>query len=119
MIDLATFKDLGGTPVGAFAPKPTSLTEGQVEASTALWTSVDGLTSLGVWECTPGRFTADRTKSAEYCHIISGTATVRNADGTGSRDIGPGDLLVLPIGWQGEWTVHAHIKKLYVMQAFA
>ncbi|WP_294610374.1 cupin domain-containing protein [uncultured Roseovarius sp.] len=119
MISLETFKDLAALPVENFAPKPTTLTEGQLEASAPLWTSKDRLTKIGVWECTPGDFTADRSTVAEFCHIISGRATVRNHDGSGARDIGPGDLLVLPAGWKGEWTIHSHIRKLFVLQANA
>ena len=117
MIDLKTFADLASVHVGAFAAKPTTLTDGQCEASTKLWGSEDGKTSIGVWECTPGRFTADRSKAAEYCHILSGSATVTNQDGGGDRRIGPGDLLVLPIGWKGEWVIHAHMRKLYFINA--
>jgi len=117
MIDLLTFADLASTPPGDFAAKPTTLTDGQVEASALLWMSADGSTKIGVWECTPGRFTADRTAAGEYCHILSGRATVTNADGSGSREIGPGDLLVLPQGWTGEWTIHDHLRKLFVIDA--
>jgi hypothetical protein len=117
MINLQTFADLASIPLGDFAAKPTTLTEGQVEASTLLWEATDGMTKIGVWECTPGRFTADRTAAGEYCHILSGRATVTNADGTGSRDIGPGDLLVLPQGWTGEWLIHEHMRKLFVIDA--
>ncbi len=119
MIDLKTFKDLAAIPVDSFAPKPTSLTEGQLEAGLQLWASEDGLTKIGIWECTPGHFTADRSTVAEYCHIISGRASLRNHDGSGARDLGPGDLLVLPVGWKGEWTIHDHVRKLYVLQANA
>lgn len=119
MIDLETFGDLAAIPLADFRPKPTTLTEGQQEAAKELWSSADGRTSIGVWECTPGRFTADRSKAGEYCHIIAGRATVRNSDGTGSRDIGPGDLLVLPQGWTGEWEIHDHMRKLYVISASA
>ena len=115
MIDLKTFENLADQPLGDFAAKPTTLTEGQQEASSLLWTSADGHTKIGVWECTPGHFTADRTAAGEYCHIISGTATVTNADGSGSRDIGPGDLLVLPQGWTGEWVLHEPMRKLFVI----
>lgn len=117
MIDLQSFTDLASAPLGAFAVKPTTLTEGQCEASARLWTSPDGRTSIGVWECTPGRFTADRGKTAEYCHIISGSATVSNQDGSVVRRIGPGDLLVLPLGWMGEWVIHTQMRKLYVLNA--
>ncbi len=91
MIDLKTFENLAGVDVGEFALKPTSLTEGQKEASVDLWTSADGYTHIGVWECTPGRF------------------------GSGTREVGPGDLLVLPRGWTGEWVILEHIRKLYVI----
>ena len=117
MVSLEAFGDLSATPVGEFKPKPTTLTEGQTEAVSILWSSADESTSIGVWECTPGRFTADRTAAGEYCHIISGKATVQNSDGTGSRDIGAGDLLVLPQGWTGEWTIHEHMRKLFVIDA--
>ncbi|TYC56091.1 DUF861 domain-containing protein [Rhodobacterales bacterium] len=117
MINLLTFADLAGQPLGDFADKPTTLTEGQKEASSLLWTSADGHTKIGVWECTPGKFTADRTKAGEYCHILSGRASVTNADGGGTREIGPGDLLVLPQGWTGEWVIHEHMRKLFVIDA--
>lgn len=117
MINLSTFTDLAAVDVGAFSPKPTSVTEGQIEASVSLWESEDGKTKIGVWECTPGQFTADRSASAEYCHILSGAATVSNKDGEIVRDIKAGDLLVLPIGWKGEWVIHEHMRKLYMMVA--
>lgn len=114
MISLETFNALKNQPVGEFAPKPTSLT-GQTEAATDLWISEDGATEIGVWECTEGRFTADRSAGAEYCHILSGRARVTNADGSGSREIGPGDLLILPKGWKGEWEIIEHVRKLFVI----
>ena len=117
MIDLETFGDLAGVALGPFKPKPTTLTEGQEEAAAQLWASPDGRTSIGVWECTPGHFTADRTAAGEYCHIISGRASVSNTDGSRTREIGPGVLLVLPQGWTGEWIIHEHMRKLYVISA--
>lgn len=117
MIDLKVFADLANQALGSFADKPTSLTAGQQEASSVLWTSADGHTTIGVWECMPGHFTADRTKAGEYCHILSGRASVTNGDGSGTKDIGPGDLLVLPQGWTGEWVIHEHIRKLFVIDA--
>ncbi|NVK34860.1 MAG: DUF861 domain-containing protein [Rhodobacteraceae bacterium] len=117
MIDLLVFKDLAAQALGPFGDKPTTLTEGQQEAATILWTSADETTKLGVWECTPGHFTADRTKGGEYCHIIAGRASVTNADGNGTKEVGPGDLLVLPQGWTGEWIVHEPMRKLFVIDA--
>ncbi|MDF1608537.1 cupin domain-containing protein [Hoeflea sp. YIM 152468] len=115
MINFDSFGDLSSLDLGDFAPKPTSFTDGQVEAAKQLWASEDGASKVGVWECTPGRFSADRTQSSEICHILSGTATVVSSQGGDERQIGPGDLLVLPLGWQGEWTIHQKLRKTYVI----
>ena len=29
---------------------------------------------------------------------------------------GPGEVLVLPIGWSGEWTIHEKTRKLYFIK---
>jgi hypothetical protein len=117
MIGLETFADLANTALGEFKDKPTTLTEGQKEAATMLWTSADGHCKIGIWECQPGHFTADRTAAGEYCHIIAGRASVTNADGGGTREVEAGDLLVLPQGWTGEWVIHEHMRKLFVIDA--
>lgn len=115
MIDLNSFGDLLALDLGDFAPKPTTFTEGQVEAAKQIWASENGITKMGVWECTPGRFSADRTKSSEICHVLSGSATVKGKHGGDKRRIGPGDVLVLPLGWEGEWTIHEQLRKTYVL----
>ena len=81
MINLEVFGDLAEIPAGDYKPKPTTLTPGQEEALHPLWMSIDGLTKVGIWDCTPGRFTADRSAMAELCHVLSGSATVTNRDG--------------------------------------
>ena len=117
MIDLKTFQKLNSVVLGNFKPKPTSISENQEEAAVQLWVSEDGKTKIGVWECTQGEFTADRSKEAEYCHILSGSASVQNHNDSHSRNLGSGDLLVLPIGWKGSWIIHEHLRKLYVLQS--
>ena len=42
MTDHKVFKKLAGLELDGFKDKPTSLTEGQQEASSILWTSADG-----------------------------------------------------------------------------
>ena len=116
LIDLSTFHDLAKTDIGAFSPKPTSIEGDQVEAVRSLFQSPDGTVDIGIWECTPGRFTADRTGSSEICHIISGRVEVSRADGE-ARELGPGDLLVLPRGWKGEWRIRETTRKLYMIQS--
>ena len=114
MIHVENFGDLLSRDIGAFAPKPTSFVGDQQEASVVLWTSPDGRMETGIWECTPGRFTADRTKIAEICHILTGRVSLHDEDGT-SRDIGAGEMFVLPLGWRGEWTIHERTRKIYTM----
>lgn len=114
MISFENFGDLLGLNLGAAAPKPTAIGGDPQEASVSLWKSPDGKMQTGVWECTPGRFTADRSQQSEICHILTGRVTLHNGDGT-SRDIGAGEMFVLPLGWRGEWTIHEKTRKIYTM----
>lgn len=118
MIDFLAISDLAGLDLGEDAPKPTSIEGAQREASRELWRSGDGLMRIGVWECTPGRFTANRDTASETCHLIAGRVTLHGPDGQ-SRELVAGDMLVLPRGWQGEWTIHERTRKLYVLHADA
>ncbi|MCJ7995624.1 DUF861 domain-containing protein [Rhizobium cremeum] len=112
MISFENFGDLLNLDIGTFSPKPTSIEGDQQEAAMALWTSPDGKLETGIWECTPGRFTADRSRNSEICHLLSGSVTLHNGDGTEQR-IGAGEMFVLPIGWRGEWTIHEQTRKIY------
>ena len=116
MIQLKTFEKFGNIELKDFAPKPTTKTSGQVEASHILWASDDDMTKIGIWECSEGSFTADRTTAAEFCHILYGKASVINHDGSGERKLSAGDLLVLPKGWKGEWNIYETVKKLFIIQ---
>ena len=107
--------DLSAVDIGEFLPKPTSTT-GQKEGSSVLWKSADGRLEIGIWECTEGHFTAFREVASEKCHIISGRVTIK--DDKLARDLGPGDFLVMPLGWRGEWTVHQRVRKLYILDRF-
>jgi uncharacterized cupin superfamily protein len=114
MIDLSAFQALANVPLGPFGAKPTSIEGNQQEASRVLWTSADERISIGIWECTPGRFTADRTKASEFCHLISGRIEMTHADGR-TVQLGAGDAINLPLGWTGEWRVLEQVRKLYVI----
>ena len=114
MIPLSAFGECATMDIGALVPKPTSFEGDQHEGTAKLWQSADGATRVGVWECTPGRFTADRTAMAELCHILWGRVTLHDADGT-TRDFGPGEMFVLPKGWTGAWTIHEQTRKIYIL----
>ena len=116
MISFENFGALLSLDIGAFAAKPTSIAGEQQEATLPLWTSPNGQMETGIWECTPGRFTADRSQHAEICHLLTGRVTLHNGDGT-EQEIGAGEMFVLPLGWRGEWTIHEQTRKIYTMVA--
>ena len=116
MIDLSVFTNLANIDLGALSDKPTALTPGQKEGATSLWVSPDGKLDIGVWECTPGRFTADRSASSEFCYFLSGKVIMIKLDGE-RYELGQGDAIMLPLGWKGEWEVVEHVRKIYVLQS--
>ena len=106
-------KDALTAAIGDFLPKPTSLSEGQVEASSSIWTSGDQKNDAGIWEASPGTFTARRDGYHEICQILSGRATIE-ATGEEPFEIAAGDTFVMPAGWTGTWHVHETMRKVYV-----
>jgi uncharacterized cupin superfamily protein len=102
------------THVGDFRPKPTALDSAPQEALRTVWASPDGLTQTGVWECTPGSFTATRDGYHEICQILTGRATIVAGSGE-VVEVSGGDTLVTPAGWRGTWTVHETLRKQYVI----
>jgi uncharacterized cupin superfamily protein len=114
MIDLTCMTGLSQMDLGPFAAKPTSVEGDQIEASVTLATSADGRTEIGVWECSEGRFTADRRASSEFCHFIAGEVEMTHTDGRKQR-LRAGDAVNLPLGWTGEWRVIQRVRKLYVI----
>ncbi len=106
--------DLASIELGEPRPKPTRVTEDQVEASRILWTSPDERVQIGVWESSPGTFTATRDGYSEVAHIISGRFTL--VPDVGARtDHGPGDLVVTNEGWSGSWEIHETVRKLFII----
>jgi|SRR5690625_5279433 len=94
--------------MGEFKAKPTAITEGQVEASTVIWEA--GGVVTGLWECTEGVFTASRDGYTEICTILSGRCKI-NADGEEAKEYGPGDVVVMPSGWKGQWEIIERVRK--------
>jgi uncharacterized protein len=99
--------------LGAAAAKPTALTPGLMEAATSLWEQQGRGVDVGVWECTPGVFTARRDGYTEVCQLLSGRVTI-TVDGGEPVTLTAGDTLVMPSGWVGTWDVHETVRKVYV-----
>lgn len=86
------------------------------EAATRGWKLLDqeGRPAVGVWECTPGSWSVTDRQDTETSVIVSGRARVTDADGT-AHDLGPGDVLVLPLGWSGTWEILEPTRKVYIV----
>ena len=91
--------------------KPTTLT-GQMESLLTVFTGSDGKSTMGVWECEPGTFTAFRDGFDETCVVVAGRATVTGDDGVVVEGE-PGTILLTPKGWRGTWVVHETVRKIY------
>ena len=96
--------------LGPHAPKPTALTEGLTEVSASTWSN--GRIDTGLWECTPGDFTAERNGYTEICTILSGSVTLE-VEGQQPERLQAGDVFVMPSGWKGVWHVHETLRKHY------
>lgn len=116
MIDLSVFSAIAGIDLGAMQDKPTTLSPGQQEVATSLWSSEDGSLDIGLWECTPGQFTADRSMTSEFCYFLAGKIVMTHLDGT-KNTLGAGDAIMLPRGWKGTWEIVETCRKIYVIHA--
>jgi uncharacterized protein len=110
----ARVETAGALDLGSPTPKLTTLSPGQAEAFRTLWEGHGSAVSVGVWECSPGRFTAVRDDHHEICIILQGSGLLE-PDGQPSISIKPGDVIVLPLGWSGTWEVEETIRKVYVL----
>lgn len=111
---IALLRAAAQAPLGSPEPKPTALTPGLVEASMSVWDSADGRTNVGVWECSPGSFTARRDGYTEVCQLLEGRVTI-DTEGGESVTLTAGDTMVMPDGWVGVWHVHEPLRKTYVI----
>lgn len=77
-----------------------------------VWVSDDKRVGTGIWECDAGRFRARFADRGEFIQIVSGRMTCTAADGA-VVELGAGDAMTFPPGWEGEWHVHEPLRKLY------
>ena len=116
MVNATVMSDATTVSPGTSTPKATSTTPGQTEVSLRLWEG-KGIRT-GIWEVSPGTFNSTRDGYNEICQILSGSATITEADGN-SFDVAAGSLFVTPAGWEGTWTVHETLRKMWVVHDIA
>ena len=113
MVKATVMSDATTANPGEHKSKETSITPGRPRCPWVFGPGTDFRT--GIWEVTPGTFKSTRPGYDEICQILSGTATITEPDGT-SFDIGPGSLFVTPAGWEGTWTIHETLRKMWVVK---
>lgn len=109
--DFFALSQAGTVELGPFLAKATATTPDVSEASLVLSSAAEA--EVGVWECTPGTFTARRDGYTEICQFLSGRVTVETTGGP-SVTLSAGDTLVMPAGWEGTWHVHETVRKTYI-----
>ncbi|WP_308797767.1 cupin domain-containing protein [Agromyces silvae] len=84
-----------------------------MESTLALWTQRGGTVRSGTWECTPGSIHVRREGFDEFAVILAGRGVLESEDGE-RYEHRAGDVLVIPDGFRGTWTVIEPIRKLSV-----
>jgi uncharacterized cupin superfamily protein len=120
MVTTVLMRNAPAHAIELFTPKPTAVTPGVVEGSVDLWTgeagreSGAGTVETGIWEASPGSFTATRDGHHEICYLLSGRVTLTET-GEAPIELRAGDLFVTPAGWTGVWQVHETLRKVFVV----
>ena len=72
-----------------------------------------GIDSMGIWECSPGRW--KRTiMEEEFAHFITGSARFVPERGE-PIDIRAGDTIWFPRNSRGVWEISENVRKVYVI----
>jgi uncharacterized protein len=95
-----------GTPT----PRQPAIEGDPDEATTELW--AHNRLEVGIWEATPGVFSATREGYDEVFLCLSGRATMTTTDGL-KFDLTPGSVLLTPNGFRGTWHVTETFRKAY------
>lgn len=76
--------------------------------------AADGV-SAGIWTCEPGRWRIEfGPHEHEYFIVLEGRARIHDAEG-GCTEIGPGQAVVIPAGFQGSFEVLERVRKHFVV----
>jgi uncharacterized cupin superfamily protein len=68
---------------------------------------------FAIWACGAGVFPRVKDRRGSFMYILSGDATIVDADGT-SHELTADSVLVLPFGWVGTWHIRETIRKVYL-----
>ncbi len=108
------FTDAESATLTVIGPKAGSTAGDPIESVLELYD--DGITSAGIWACTPGSWPSSKDGIGELMHFVAGHGWITDADGT-RHEIVPGAVRYFPDGWSGRWDVDETVRKVYVITA--
>ena len=89
------------------------LVKGRPEQCNTLHFQADDRFFAGEWGAEPGCWRVRYTEN-EYFQILAGRSVLRDSTG-GEMELGPGDRVCVPAGFEGEWEVLEPTRKIYVI----
>ena len=81
------------------------------QKSTCHYTGHNGKFSFGWWESQAGTWDVSFSED-ETCELLEGEVTITDSNGD-SRSFEAGQIICMPAGFTGTWTVPKYIKKIY------
>lgn len=93
----------------------TATEEGVTTDDVEVFRSKENDFDAGMWRSTEAHWDIDAYPYNEYIHVLDGSITLTSADGH-VTEIGPGDSVVIPLGWKGRWDSPG-VTKIYVIHA--
>lgn len=76
----------------------------------------DGNLSSGSWWCAAGGWPSPNHRpTTEFFYVLEGNGCVTDMDDGMRHFFGPGDIVILPKGWNGRWDVLEDIHKVWVV----
>ncbi|MGB8858098.1 MAG: cupin domain-containing protein [Ilumatobacteraceae bacterium] len=102
--------DLAEKPLGQPSAEPLT---GEITTRAKVFFDAEKITA-GTWECEPGASRWEFLTRGEIIHVLSGRMTVQR-DGEDAVELTPGSSAVFELGWQGTWTVHETLRKVFVV----
>jgi len=96
-------------------PPVTQTEDGVTTDDVEVFRTAESDFDAGMWRSDEAHWDIESYPYNEYFHVLEGSVTLTSADGHVS-EIGPGDSVVIPLGWKGRWDSPG-VTKIYVVHA--
>lgn len=101
----------------SWGAQPDALAGNSLSSGRVLYQGPGGQPECGLWICTPGRWRVAIPRD-ELCYFVAGRADYLRDNGERVA-IAARTLVLFPVGWAGECTVHETLRNTYMLTAAA